>query len=121
MCRIVRLRIQGFKSFKDFELDLHSRNVIIGINGGGKSNLLSVFKLLRHIRNGHLHSYVGIVGGADRLLYMGSNVTRNLKIEITYSNFIYSIELAYTQRNSLVIVKETVMIDGVSHGIVQWV
>ncbi len=43
---ITRIEIDGFKSFKEFALDLAPFQVIIGPNGSGKSNLLEAIHLL---------------------------------------------------------------------------
>ncbi len=110
MSRILRIRIKGFKSFRDSEVDIMGLNVIIGINGAGKSNLLSVFELVRKVRMGQLRKYVGSVGGADRLLFMSSSVTRETYVEIVYEDFVYLLVLSYSNTNSLVISKETIRV-----------
>ncbi|MFK7796368.1 MAG: AAA family ATPase [Aureispira sp.] len=46
---ITRIKIDGFKSFSDFEVELKPFNVIVGANGSGKSNLLDALKLLRDL------------------------------------------------------------------------
>jgi energy-coupling factor transporter ATP-binding protein EcfA2 len=43
------IRIAGWKSIKDQTLELTPLTVVIGANGAGKSNLLSLFKLLNSI------------------------------------------------------------------------
>ena len=44
---IKSIRFKNFFSFRDCKIDLHSReNILIGINGSGKSNLLKALKLL---------------------------------------------------------------------------
>jgi predicted ATPase len=48
---ITRIKIDGFKSFSDFEVELKPFNVIVGANGSGKSNLLDALKLLRDLSN----------------------------------------------------------------------
>jgi predicted ATPase len=42
-------------------------NVLIGANGSGKSNFISVFRLLENIYNQRLQSYIKQNGGAERL------------------------------------------------------
>ena len=45
--------VRGFKGIKAIEdLELRRMNVLIGANGAGKSNFLSVFELLRALRGG---------------------------------------------------------------------
>ena len=43
---ITRIEIDGFKSFRDFSLDLAPFQVIIGPNGCGKSNLFDAIHFL---------------------------------------------------------------------------
>jgi predicted ATPase len=43
---IRNLHVQNFKSFKDISLNLGQRNVLVGPNMSGKSNLLDVFRFL---------------------------------------------------------------------------
>ncbi|HEX8823006.1 MAG TPA: AAA family ATPase [Archangium sp.] len=66
-----RIEIQGFKSIREMRLDLKPLNVLIGANGAGKSNFISVFGLLRHLIEGRLQVYVAQSGGADALLHFG--------------------------------------------------
>lgn len=51
---ITRIKIDGFKSFSDFEVELKPFNVIVGANGSGKSNLLDALKLLRNLTEGSI-------------------------------------------------------------------
>lgn len=43
---IKKIYVNGFKSLRDFELDLGSVNVFIGANGSGKSNILEAIGVL---------------------------------------------------------------------------
>ena len=42
---LTKLKIDNFKSLKDFEISLNQFNVLIGPNGSGKTNVLESFKL----------------------------------------------------------------------------
>jgi len=44
--QIEKLAVKGFKTFSDASIEFHSSNVLIGGNGAGKSNLLSLLKLI---------------------------------------------------------------------------
>ncbi len=48
---ITRIKIDGFKSFSDFEVELAPFTVIAGANGSGKSNLLDAMQLLQRLVN----------------------------------------------------------------------
>jgi predicted ATPase len=41
---ISHIKLSGFKSIKSAELDFNDLNILIGANGSGKSNLISLFK-----------------------------------------------------------------------------
>ncbi|MEU8758902.1 AAA family ATPase [Streptomyces sp. NPDC048659] len=43
---ITQIRIDGFKSFRDFRLDVPPTLVMLGANGAGKSNLLDALRLV---------------------------------------------------------------------------
>ena len=69
-------------------------NVLIGANGSGKSNLLSVFEMLRFITENRLELFVGRSGGADRVLHFGAAQTEKIEILLSFnSTEEYRIEL----------------------------
>jgi predicted ATPase len=78
--RIEKLRIQGFKTFADAEVELRSCNILIGGNGAGKSSLLSVLKMLRSLGLGELQHYVAKSGGANDLLRRAIPPTSDLEL-----------------------------------------
>lgn len=41
-----KIKIEGFKSITELELNLKSINILIGPNGAGKSSFISFFKLV---------------------------------------------------------------------------
>jgi AAA15 family ATPase/GTPase len=43
---ITRIELDGFKTFKDFEVELGLFEVIVGANGSGKSNVFDALRLL---------------------------------------------------------------------------
>ena len=97
------IRIRGFKSIRDLEVELRPVNVLIGANGSGKSNFIGAFSFLQEIRAGRLRSYVTRVGGADRVLHFGSRMTTKLSIHIYFSDKVnqYQINLIPTADDKL--------------------
>jgi predicted ATPase len=66
------LSINGFKSIHalaDFELS--NLNVIVGANGAGKSNFVSLFRMLRAMSEEGLANFVTENGGADGFFLEG--------------------------------------------------
>jgi len=46
------LSVRGFKTFRELDLELRPINILIGANGAGKSNLISLFKMLHEMMRG---------------------------------------------------------------------
>jgi predicted ATPase len=44
-----RVQISGFKSIASLDLIMNPINILIGANGSGKSNFISLFSFLRHL------------------------------------------------------------------------
>ena len=85
--------IKGYKSIKDLHLELKSINVLIGANGAGKSNFLSFFELLNRLYNQKLNTYIGLKGGADKILHKGSKETSRIYAKINFNPNGYSFEI----------------------------
>ena len=55
MTRLDRLTVRGFKSVRALEdFELRPLNVMIGANGAGKSNFLSLFQMLAELADRRL-------------------------------------------------------------------
>ncbi|WP_205679095.1 AAA family ATPase [Aquisphaera insulae] len=79
------ISIRGFRSIRSLEeVELRPRNILIGANGSGKSNFLSVFSFLRAIRQGKLVSYTEMAGGAEQLVHFGSKVTPQIDLDLSF-------------------------------------
>lgn len=83
---IDRLVIKGYKSIKDQEVFLRPINILIGGNGVGKSNFISVFSLIRNLYEGNLGEYVFDKGGADNFLYFGKKTTQEIELDIYFGD-----------------------------------
>ncbi len=109
---ITQLHINGYLSLKDVTLELTSVNVIIGANGSGKSNLLSLLRLLPLLRTRSLRRFVADLGGADTLLFRGGKITPELaadvEIEHERGRLRYDLRLARTQADALAFADEGV-------------
>jgi len=113
MARLTSIAVGGFKSIKDLQpLKLRPVNVFVGANGGGKSNLISFFRLLSAISASKLEEFVGRAGGANTLLYYGSKETprlwASLEFEGKTGRRIYFSWLRSTETDSLIFSDEQV-------------
>jgi len=78
------LSIQNYKSIRDQTLELGRLNILIGGNGSGKSNLISVFRFLRELVSQNLAGYTLQKGGADSLLYFGRRTSPEMSLNILF-------------------------------------
>lgn len=72
---ITNLHIKNFFSFKDCNIDLHPKvNILVGINGSGKSNLLKAFLFLKKTNSSEFKNFIyKILGGKPRIWFIGSD------------------------------------------------
>ncbi|MBI4331580.1 MAG: AAA family ATPase [Chloroflexi bacterium] len=111
MVELDSITVKGFKSIAAIEgLKLGAVNVLIGANGSGKSNFIGVFSFLHAIRAGQLQDYVVKAGGAEKVLYFGSKVTKDMYIHISFEDKTneYTIHLRPTETDELSPFLETV-------------
>lgn len=100
--RVSSITIKGYKSIRSLDhFDLSGLNVMIGSNGAGKSNFISLFKFLGEIAQGGLQSIVRKSGGANTLLYFGSKNTHEIEVKIDFGPNSYRLKLAPTADDSL--------------------
>ena len=86
MARIDRLTVRGFKSIRALEdFELHGLNVLIGANGAGKSNLLSLFRMLEQLSLKRLQLFVRDSGGPEGLLFGGRRRTSTVSVDVVFA------------------------------------
>lgn len=116
--QIDTISIEGYKSFaKIDQFALGNLNVLIGANGAGKSNFLSLFRLLTALSQGNLQTFVKGQGGPDALLHGGRKRTPQLKVELQFARNGdvvngYALTLAATADNRLQFLREEPWIIG---------
>jgi len=76
------IKVEGFKSIAKFDLPMENINILIGANGAGKSNLISLFTFLSHLSQGKLKNYVAIEGGAERFFHFGTRNTNQIVFDL---------------------------------------
>jgi predicted ATPase len=81
-----RIRVSGFKSLVDFDLEFRrGLNVFIGPNGSGKTNIINFIELLSFLSRDSLLDAVGRSGGAGRIFRRTSYglLVKQISFEIT--------------------------------------
>lgn len=104
---ITKINVDGFKSLNNFSLDLKpGLNVLVGPNGGGKTNIIQFFEFISFLAQTDLHNAVAKIGGAGSVFSKkgetyGKLITADVqgcsKIgEIyVYYKYEYSIEISF--------------------------
>ncbi|MCS6884177.1 MAG: AAA family ATPase [Blastocatellia bacterium] len=111
--KLEKIKLEGYKTFQNLDLTLNSINVLIGANGSGKSNFISLFTMFNRMIKEELQHYILQVGGADQILHYGSKVTDELKLELWFAKEDglangYICSLQPTATDSLLIVNEEI-------------
>ncbi|MBC6426668.1 MAG: AAA family ATPase [Ekhidna sp.] len=81
---ITRIELAGYKSIKSLAINLQPVNILLGGNGAGKSNLISLFSLIRNIYDKNFQNYIRKKGGPDSLLYFGKKHTSSIQFTIFF-------------------------------------
>lgn len=104
--QLSRIKLQGYKSIKECDLELKELNVLIGPNGAGKSNFIGFFKLIQQTLEGNLQRFISKNGGPDALLHFGRKKTEQLKAEVYFGNNGYKFVLEPTLDNRMMFAEE---------------
>src|SRR5258708_1366888 len=102
-----RIEVEGFKSIKKLKLDLNSLNLLIGANGSGKTNFVSLFKLLNQVVDHRFHLAVRQGGGTDPFPYFGRKETSKIRVLLDFAQNGYECEWVPTADGSLVFGEES--------------
>lgn len=103
--QLSRIDISGYKSIKHCSIELKKTNVIIGSNGAGKSNFISIFALLQDILAKNLQVAVG-QNGLNSLFYNGRKITEEIAAEVFFGKNSYGFNLIPTDDNRIIFKKE---------------
>lgn len=78
-------------------------NILIGANGAGKSNFVSLFTFLRHLSQGRLQTYIEKNGFANTFFHFGSKATKSIKIGIDVGQNGYYVEFVRGEANDALV------------------
>jgi|TARA_B100000519_G_scaffold149193_1_gene130042 predicted ATPase len=119
--KLKEIAVKGFKSISNHDYERIAFNdvtVLLGANGSGKSNLISLFRLLGFMTTGALQQYVGRQG-VSQLLFYGSKVTESLsfsvKLEDDSTTDSYDVKLSYGLPDRLFVSGEQVSYHKAGH------
>ncbi|NQS96873.1 MAG: AAA family ATPase [candidate division Zixibacteria bacterium] len=101
------IKVGGFKSIREMDLEIRDINVLIGGNGSGKSNFIALFKFVNKFFSSEFQNYIGIEGGADTILHYGAKQTQNIELLLKFNNLIYSSNLKAAKPDALLIMLES--------------
>jgi len=121
--RLSCLSVSGFKSLEKIKFGFRTINALIGANGAGKSNLIDALRMLVHMMDasGQLRGFVGINGGASRLLHFGAKVTQRIEFELDLRSATsarvlrYRAKLALAKDETLIFESEECRLDEQDH------
>lgn len=118
---IRRLHVTNFKSLRDFSLTLGTRNVLVGANMAGKSNVISVFRFLAQMVfsasgvNGLEQAFLSQGGFADVVWRGGDSNLISLSLEGDFGSleeggeettWEYAIQIAGDRRSGSITVQD---------------
>ena len=103
-----KIQLTNFRSFFQTEVEIKNINVLIGGNGSGKSNFISLFSMLNYIQIGRLRDWIANKGGFDNLVY--NSIQENELINFSFffdaensdGQNIYELSLRATEENYIV-------------------
>jgi predicted ATPase len=94
MPQLRRLTVRGFKSIRSLEdFELRGLNVLIGANGVGKSNFISLFRMLAELAERRLQLFVKEQDGPDALLFRTRKRTSQIEAEFYFASNGYRVTL----------------------------
>ncbi len=86
MEQLRRIKLSGFRSIRDLDLELTDLTVLVGANGAGKSNLIRFFDLMSYMLSGDLQLFIARAGGGSSLLHYGPKETQVLHSALEFEN-----------------------------------
>jgi predicted ATPase len=94
VAQLKSLTVRGFKSIKELpDFKLRTLNVLIGANGAGKSNFISLFRMLAEMVEQRLQLFVQDQDGPDALLFGTRKRTPQMDAEFYFDQNGYRISL----------------------------
>ena len=86
MEKLTRLTAAGFRSIRQVDMRPGDLTVLVGANGTGKSNFISLFNLLGFMVTENLQLYIGRRGGGSSVLHYGPKRTPLLSATLRFDD-----------------------------------
>ena len=100
------IKVSGFKSIKSLDLKMGAVNLLIGANGAGKSNFISLFTFLSQLSQGKLKTYIEQQGFASAFFYFGTKQTSKISIALDVGINGYHVDFVHGASDDSLIFKE---------------
>ncbi len=97
--------LKGFKSIQKLDLDMKPINMLIGANGSGKSNFISLFTFLRNLSEGKLQNYVEKQGFANTFFHFGSKKTPEICLDLDVGQNGYHVTFEHGSNDDTLVFK----------------
>jgi predicted ATPase len=109
MTQLKKITVQGYKSIRELKnFELRNINILIGANGAGKSNFISLFRMLSELAEERLQLYV-LKHGPDAILHHTRKMTEALSISLDFGHFCYDFNLGATHEDRLKFLQEKLL------------
>lgn len=111
---IQSVEVSGFKSLNNFKISLKKGlNILVGPNGSGKTNIISLFEFISHITQREVQDAVGLSGGAGSIFRKIGTEEFNKEIHIIirgnclfekkrYFNYLFEFKICVVKEKGLI-------------------
>ncbi|HFU75816.1 MAG TPA: ATP-binding cassette domain-containing protein [Arcobacter sp.] len=100
------ISVKGYKSIKSLDLNMSAINILIGANGAGKSNFISLFSFLNQLSQGKLRIYVEQQGFANTFFHFGAKHTPKISLKLDIGNNGYHVVFVHGANDDSLIFEE---------------
>lgn len=95
---IQSIKIANYKSIHRADVQLNKLNILIGQNGAGKSNFISLFKFLERLSEQQLATYIFQSGGINSFLHKGYEESQEIRFQLSLKSDKESLKNIYETR-----------------------
>ncbi len=100
------VQLGGFKSIAKLDLPMKNINILIGANGAGKTNFISLFSFLSSLSQGKLRTYVELEGYANTFFHFGAKKTSRITIDLEVGQNGYYVSFLHGAHDDSLIFEE---------------